>query len=193
MLERTLTAEPSDEESRMEILGAPEVRQYLKSLFFYELRAPTGKEMALLDLTEAAMANLEQALAYLPGERRPREDQRPEIAFAIATRFWELMSTRLDAKVDEHMEGMLREFVKKFGFKKREALELVAEVALSLTQFMEEVCAVCAVSCFEHPTADTSEVFFSPHHPMAVNDDNLHEEEEQLELDDLWSQPKGED
>jgi hypothetical protein len=187
MLERTLTADLSEEEPVMEMLGAPEIRQYLKSLFFSELHAPTGKEMALLDLTEVAMVNLDQALACLTGERRPREDQKPEIAFAIANRYWELLSGRREVRVDEHMEGTLKEFVKKYGFKKREALELVAEIAFSLAQFTEEVCSVCEVDCFERPTADTSEVFFSPHHPMALYDDCDAEEQEQLEMDELWS------
>jgi hypothetical protein len=186
MLERSLAAEPEEESLETEMIGTPGVRQYLKSLFFNELVSPTGKELALLDLTEVAIASLERALAVLPGERRPREDRRSEIAFAIANESWKLFSSRRKVDIDRQMDLIVKEFVKKYGFKKRESLELIAIVVYALTQFAEEICSECPFDCYANPTADMSAPFFSPHHPMAsfleAGDD-----QEQLELDELWS------
>jgi hypothetical protein len=186
MLERSLTVEPEEETLEAEAIGTPEIRQYLKSIFFDKLNAPTGKDLAILDLTEVAMSSLEHALSVLPGERRPREDRRSEIAYTVANECFALFSNRNRADIEKHMDAIVKEFIKKFAFKKREALDLVAILVYALTQFVENICSECALDCFSHPTSDMSADFFSPHHPMATflgeDDDN-----EQLELDDLWS------
>lgn len=187
MLERTAATDLYDEAAEMLGYGTPEVRQFLKSQFFQTLKKPTAKDLALLDFTEAALSCLDAALALLPGERRPRDEHHPEIAFAIAGGHLDAIISANEATLDKSIQAMLKDLRKKYSLGKREGLEISSFIVQQLIRFIDEVCSGCSVNCFKHPNADVSEIFFSPRHPVEYSQRHARREE-QLELDDLWTE-----
>ncbi len=175
MLERTLQSaahwDELQEDEEEEILGSPEVRQYLKSRFFRDLRSPRARDLALLDFVEVALLGLESALTLVPGERRPRDVDKPEIAFAVGQSFRDLVFEARRPSVEAHMPRMAEQLAQVCRMKPKERSAVVAKAVWELEAFVGEVCSCCPVACADNPDSDVADVFFSPHHPLALLSD----------------------
>jgi hypothetical protein len=73
-LTRELAAELGDDIPDLfkAVTGRPARRQHLKARFFTDIEEPRGRDLLLLDLTEAVTLGLQRALSLLPGDVRPR-------------------------------------------------------------------------------------------------------------------------
>jgi hypothetical protein len=166
MLERTLQTARQEPDDEVKVFGAPAVRQFLKSLFFQDLKCPRGSHLALLDFTEVALTCLDDALAAVPGERRPRDESKARMAFSIARCYRNLVRDERGRSVDSHMRSMANSLSRVCRLTRKECLEVGAVVAFELNLFVDEVCSKCPVSCLDSPRAHMAEVFFSPYHPV---------------------------
>jgi hypothetical protein len=154
-----------DEPPPSEPLGEPTRRQFLKSRFFLEVAQPKGRDLALLDLTEAALLGLERALDTVPGEARPREDVVQEMAFEIAGLFRDyvvLTSHSPPSLLSERMAAILASASE---LPKEECHRLALMLLAALVAFVDEVCGDCKVRCLHRPRAAVAAEFFSPMHP----------------------------
>jgi hypothetical protein len=156
-----LSSEPPDGEP----LGEPTRRQYLKSRFFLELAEPKGRDLALLDLTEAALLGLERALDTVPGEARPREDVVQEIAYEIAELFRDYVVLTRHSPPSLLSERMAAILADASELPKDECHRLALMLLAALVSFVDEVCGDCKVRCLNRPRAAVAAEFFSPMHP----------------------------
>ena len=166
MLEQSLS--PPDEclLSDMGSYGDAVLRQHLKALFFQNVEAPTGKDLARLDLTEAALVSLDSIFDSLPGECRPREEERYATAFALGKTFADFMMSAKRNPIEQlarRMTGALRTS-SRLSWEQRQ--QVVLMVLPLLGSYLDEVCAICPVGCLEDPQAKVDDEFFSPCHPV---------------------------
>ncbi len=166
MLEQSLA--PPDEcmLSDMGSYGDAVLRQHLKALFFQNVDAPTSKDLACLDLTEAALVSLDSIFDSLPGECRPREDERYATAFALGKTFADFMMSAKRNPIEQlarRMTGALRSS-SRLSWEQRQ--QVVLMVLPLLGSYLDEVCAICPVGCLEDPQAKVDDEFFSPCHPV---------------------------
>jgi hypothetical protein len=166
-------------------LGDEALRHRIKAELFADVREPTGRELARLDLTEAAWLLLDAMLVSLPGERRPREDDHLEIAHRLATAVAEELlgrSKRAAAKGRLAAVERLREVT---GLPTVEADAFAEEALRALHGFVQGVCARCPVGCLRRPASDYSDVFFRDAHPAFGEDEG----DAEVTLDDLHESP----
>ncbi len=166
MLEQSLS--PPDEcmLSDMGSYGDAVLRQHLKALFFQNVNVPRGKDLARLDLTEAALVSLDGIFDSLPGECRPREDERYATAFALGKTFVDFMMSGKQNPIEQlarRMTGALRKS-SRLSWEQRQHVVLM--VLPLLGSYLEEVCAICPVGCLQDPQAKVEDQFFSPNHPV---------------------------
>jgi hypothetical protein len=149
-------------------LADPTARQHLKALFFRDVQVPTGRHLARLDMTEAAFLSLDQAFDTLPGDRRPREDDRNTAAHAIGCEFADFVIA--GAKGPQPIEPLAERVVELLELHceltEDEAEQVTPIVLTTLGSFVSTVCAHCPVSCLVQPDTELSEPFFRPLHPM---------------------------
>jgi len=147
------------------LLGDPLRRQYIKSRFFVEIEAPHGRDLALLDFTEAALLSLERAVGLLPGDMRPREEQVQQAAHALAVLFRDYIlhkEPRDAAVLSERMTTVLSAMCRPH----KAPAELLARSVLSaLVAFVDEVCGSCQIACLHRPRAFVGPSFFATAHP----------------------------
>src|SRR5262249_4486833 len=132
-------------------------------LFFDNVRKPNARDLARLDLTEAALASLEPVLATLPGERRPREDERLKAAFEIGKAFADYVTS--EGPVDAMIGRTVAAIGDCLRLTKEERRAIVVPVVAQLVGFVEEVCSLCPVGCLDNPKRDVAQAFFSLNHP----------------------------
>ena len=148
-----------------EPLGEPTRRQYLKSRFFLELAEPKGRDLALLDLTEAALLGLERALDTVPGEARPREDAVQDAAYEIAELFRDYVVLTRHSPPSLLSERMAAILASVSDLPPDECHRLALMLLAALVSFVDEVCGDCKVRCLNNPRAAVAAEFFSPMHP----------------------------
>jgi len=162
MLERGLRwLDETEAEPEPMSFGDPGLRQRLKATFFADVRAPKGRDLARLDLTEAAYVALDDAVLDLPGHRRPRDEQLMEMAFAVGRAF---VADLLSEKPDRQ-ERLLRALTRASRLERAECQQLLAFVLPALLAFVEGVCNLCPVGCLKKPRRSVANAFFSPEHP----------------------------
>ncbi len=144
--------------------GDVELRRALRSRFFPTLKWPKGRHMALLDLTEATYSGLLEALRYLPGERRPRDEDHYAIAFQIAKTFVSMLLNV--SKTAQEMGKLEKRLAKMARFSTEEIGQILTTILPKLTSFVEDVCSVCEVDCLSRPNTKMTEAFFSDDHPV---------------------------
>jgi len=166
MLERSCEMVQKREEKDISVFGSPEIRQALKSRFFKNLKSPKGKHMALLDFTEVVLSSMDNLLSQVPGERRPRDEEKPIIAYTISKFFLDFVTEDTDRSLDEHVLAMARSLRRRCRLTGEECYEIGFAVTLELISFMEEVCSQCPGSCTTRPRSNAADIFFSPHHPV---------------------------
>jgi stage V sporulation protein SpoVS len=165
MLDRTVVNLSALPAAPVGIVGDPETRQRIRLEVFLDVDRPKGRDLAVLDLAEAALVALIHGVDALPGSHRPREEDLLRAAADLATLFtrWAL-SRRGQAPevVAADMEKVLARFPMVTAGDRG---ILVARVLAALGSFVTEVCEKCRVSCLTRPRADVADAFFSPEHP----------------------------
>ena len=171
MLEHSARMIDSPRETLVVALADPTARQHIKALFFREVLDPTGRDLAHLDMTEAAFLCLDQAFELLPGERRPREDDRNEASYVIGRVFADFVIRGAEAPqpVGPLADEITALLVSTCDLTPEEAHRVAPLVMANLGGFVSTVCASCPVSCLVRPDAEMADVFFEPSHPMAPN------------------------
>ena len=166
MLEHSLDAGEEPGMDGMGSYGDAVLRQHLKALFFQKVSVPRGRDLARLDLTEAALVSLDAIFDSLPGESRPREDERYSTAFALGKTFADFMLSGQDKPVEYLARRMTSAIRKSSRLDWDQRHQVVAMILPLLGSFLEEVCGQCPVSCLERPKSKVEDIFFSPTHPM---------------------------
>ena len=165
MLERT--AEMLRESSgKLGWFGDPDERQHFKSLYFADIEAPSGRDLALLDLTEAAASALDAAFVVVPGHRRPTKEERDAAAHELGGVFAACVLWSRRRKQKQMVTRMDRSLADLCRLSERERQETLMMVIPSLFAFVEQICSVCPVDCQKRPEQDVSHIFFSPAHPV---------------------------
>ncbi|MCU0664599.1 MAG: hypothetical protein MUC50_20020 [Myxococcota bacterium] len=149
--------------------GDPDERQHLKARFFQSATTPSGRELAVLDFTEACTAALQRAFELLPGENRPRDDAREQSAFDIATLFVRYLLDEPTPGPDEAMQELSRALGKSTRLTATQRHKVLLQVVPALYAFVEDICSHCLVDCLSRPQADASEVFFASDHPLVFD------------------------
>lgn len=173
LLERSVTVARSSLASEGEapepgpgvLLGDPLRRQYIKSRFFVEIEAPHGRDLALLDFTEAALLSLERAVGMLPGDMRPREEEVQQAAHSLAVLFRDYIlhkEPREAVVLSERMTTVLAAMCRPH---KAPAEVLARAVLAALVAFVDEVCGTCKIACLHRPRAFVGPSFFATGHP----------------------------
>ncbi len=165
MLDRSVAVLRAQGGERTGVVGDPDSRDRIRVQLFHEVNDPKGRDLAALDLTEAALVALTGALESLPGSHRPREDDLLQAAFALGTLFARWVVARRQTRP----EALLVEMTKALEVAKTldpdERADLVSVVLPALAAFVGEVCEQCPVSCLTRPKADVADAFFAAEHP----------------------------
>lgn len=155
----------ASEEPNHDPLGEPTRRQFLKSRFFLDVAAPKGRDLALLDFTEAALLAFERALETIPGDARPREDVMQEVAHGMARLFRDYVLLSRNSPPLLLGERMAELIAAASHLPPEECHRLSLMLLAALVSFVDEVCGDCPVRCISRPRADVAAAFFSPMHP----------------------------
>jgi hypothetical protein len=150
--------------------GDPTERQHLKRLFFQQVQAPTGRDLAVLDMTEAASAALASVFDQLSPEHRPREDERDLAAYSIGRIF----ADHLIEQRNPNPETVVRDLSKALSSACRltpsERHQVLMGVVPILYAFVEDICSTCKVNCLASPAKSFGNVFFQPEHPATLEE-----------------------
>jgi hypothetical protein len=167
MLEQSLKPVDLGDQEESEIcFGDTVLRQHLKALFFQNVNVPKGKDLARLDLTEAALVSLDSIFDSLPGESRPREEERYSSAFTIGKMFADHLLAGADRPMEQLASRMTAALRKTSRLSSAERQRVVLMILPALGGYVEQVCASCTVGCFDRPRSRMADVFFSPGHPV---------------------------
>ena len=165
MLERSAEKVRAATAKRVGVVGDPEARQRIRMELFVDVNDPKGKDLAALDLTEAALFSLTDAIEALPGSHRPREDDLLQAAGAVATLFVRWVISRRQRAADALVGDMEKALEPVTDLSAVERSALVAQVLPAMATFVGEVCEHCPVACLTRPRADAAEAFFAEKHP----------------------------
>ncbi len=165
MLERSVEVLRTQVGNRTGVVGDPEARHRIRVQLFLDVNDPKGKDLAALDLTEAALFALTDALEALPGSRRPREDDVLHAAGALATLFVGRVLSRRRMQPETLVADMENALAGVTALGPQERSAAVAHVLPALATFIGEVCEQCPVACLTRPKADAADAFFSEKHP----------------------------
>jgi hypothetical protein len=147
--------------------GDPSARQHFKMLFFQDLKSPTGRDLAHLDMTEAAANALCGAFDMLPGDRRPRDEEVDSAAFALGKLFADHIMSGGTRRPEQTVPKMSRALSRACRLTESERHCVLMTVVPSLWAFVEDVCGRCPVRCLERPDSEMSNFFFTPEHPLS--------------------------
>ncbi len=146
-------------------IGDEALRHRLKAELFSDVRHPSARELARLDLTEAAWVLLDVMLGSLPGERRPREDDH----LALARRLGDaVVAHELGATPRRSEAGRaacVRHVRAATGLPEDAARDFADHALQALHGFVRGVCGRCPVACLRRPGGDYSDAFFADAHP----------------------------
>jgi len=169
LLLRSLDAVPEQARALSEIdvvkaIGDPDCREALRAELFPVLSDPRGRDLALLDLTEAAESAVAQFGASLPGHRRPRSGETVPLAASMARAFLDATGRR-ESDPGALVQGMAAAAaeVSRLDGEERETLAQVAVGAL--VTFVNAICDGCPVRCLDRPQARMKRAFFTDRHP----------------------------
>lgn len=166
-LTRELAAELGDEIPDLfkAVTGRPARRQHLKARFFAAVEEPRGRDLLLLDLTEAVTLGLQRALSLLPGDVRPRDEQQEQAAHAMAVDLRRFLLDRRRSDVKALAGRLAEELVTTCFLPSELASALALSVLLTATRFVDEVCGRCPVRCIDQPARSVGDAYFAPGHP----------------------------
>jgi len=174
MLEHTLHALGGRKRPSICDIGDSALRARLRGLFFPENRVPTGEDLAQLDYIEATILALDDLTTFLPGERRPREEDRFALGNVLGRATARAFLKGPDHDLGERLAEILEEAVEKSAgitdLGPREKAGLFASVVAETVAFMNDVCGGCSVRCFEQPKKVIRSTFYGPEHPSLRDD-----------------------
>ncbi len=154
--------------------GDPAGRQMIRQGCYPDLKHPTFRHLAVLDLTEAALAAAEPIVAQFSTERQPRLSALLPIAHVVARAWVDLV---LMAPLDpdsplakRRIDRALNAMTKNTGLRRAEAIDLWDALVVHLQDFMDQVCSACPVWCFGRPTGNAAAYFHHPAHPAFRED-----------------------
>jgi hypothetical protein len=165
MLERSVEVLRAQEGGRTGVVGDPAVRDRIRLELFQDVSDPKGRDLAVLDFTEAALAALDSAFEALPGSRRPRESDLLRAAHALATTFVRWVLSRRRARPEALLGDLTKSLGELTGLDAEERAGVVSVVLPALVTFVGEVCERCPVACLTRPKATLTDTFFAPEHP----------------------------
>ena len=150
-------------------LGDPEVRQGIKERLFAKSVAPSGRDLARLDLVELFLALFDATLAVVAPARRPDGAGRDALALRLADAVVaarEKAATGARAPLVETLASALRGEGSKLTA--GDAAALAEQLAPALVdEFLKETCAACPIDCWSKLDQDAAAPFFATHHPAA--------------------------
>ncbi|NUN15789.1 MAG: hypothetical protein HUU55_19360 [Myxococcales bacterium] len=160
--------------------GDAHLRHFLKRTFFADIEQPKGRDLARLDFTEAALASLDRAFDLLSGEKRPRDDQRNRVAFALGQIYADyLVRTKHGGNAGVDVDGvddpelvppvvamMIPPLSTICNLDFADAALVGGLVAKFLDQFCQQICMQCPVGCWKRPRSNVADAFFSSSHPV---------------------------
>jgi len=161
-------------------LGDPEVRQGIKERLFATTVAPSGRDLARLDLAELFLALFDATLAVVAPARRPDAAGRDALALRLADA---VIAARGNAAAGKRtpLVETLATALRGEGSKLTagDAAALAEQLVPALTdEFLKATCAACPIDCWSKLDADAATPFFATHHPAAEALDELAAEEE---------------
>jgi hypothetical protein len=165
MVERSADVLRATPEHRTAVVGDPEARDRIRLELFVDVNHPKGRDLAVLDFTEAALVALTDALERLPGSLRPREDDLLRTAFAMAGIFTRWMIVRRRGDPEALYAEMEKPLSQTTSLDAEARKGVVSIVLPALASFVGEVCERCPVSCLTRPKVGMAEAFFSDKHP----------------------------
>jgi hypothetical protein len=165
MLERSVEVLRAQEGGRTGVVGDPAVRDRIRLELLQDVNDPRGKDLAVLDLTEAALTALDSAFEALPGSRRPRESDLLRTAHALATIFARWVLSRRRARPETLLGDLTKSLGEHTSLDAEERAAVVSVVLPALVTFIGEVCERCPVACITRPKAALADAFFAPEHP----------------------------
>lgn len=160
--------EDFDDEENVLTLGDPKLRRYLQGMFFADEKAPTGREMALLDFTEAAYLAFDEIFESLPGDMHPRPNILPAISFEVAKIVGSTLLKKQADSTEQIIAKAARAIKKTTGLGKAHSQGIANMVISILFDFADNVCKKCRVACLFHPKKKMPEVFFGAGHPSIL-------------------------
>jgi hypothetical protein len=188
ILERAFGREAiSSEQASTEPLCDHAIRNVLRSRAFADIETPKGKDVAMLDFTEAAYASLRQSvdasptesslLNGVPGGRRARsrsaasaerldDSERIALARDLAEAFvQESVGRKKPADMNRIARRMRAAVVRCCHADEAQAEAVAVLVLAAFASFLRDVCSRCPVRCIEKARVNHREAFFSPDHP----------------------------
>jgi hypothetical protein len=165
MLERSIQKLHAHAATKVGVVGDPDARQRIRMGLFLDVNDPKGRDLAALDLTEAALFAVTDAIEALPGSRRPREDDVLHASGAVANLFVRWVLSRRQRAPDALVGDMEKAVEPLAALTAAERSALVAKVLPAMATFVAEVCERCPVACLTHPKADAAAAFFAETHP----------------------------
>lgn len=163
MLEKTLALPDSADD---DMLAGPAIghdeglRRRLKTLYFADVKRPTGRDLARLDFTEVAYAALSHAYTTFPSERRPPDEVLLETAAALGPA---LATMIIDQQMgDANLKALFDASPGLTDAEKQTLMSLPFQLALG---FAEDVCEQCPVRCIDKPKGSFAKAFDDARHP----------------------------
>lgn len=144
-------------------LGNDSLRAFIRRRFYPELKRPTGRHLAELDITEVVYLTLQNGFDDLPAEKRPSEE-------TILTLSHRLARSAVSALVKgdglpSKRNAFIREIRSKTELSAQEAETLLVQVTGDVQTFVDDICADCFEACFDLPRKGKASAFFARVHP----------------------------
>ncbi len=147
---------------------ALEQRDQLRRCCFAGLKSPKRQDLAYLDHVEVAFRTLDHSINLIAGDRRPRNDDLYDIAYAAAQVHVEhrCKQTGSGEGIEQHIIRVVQDKNTLSALSTEEARIIAGPIIDAMQEFSEQQCGHCLLDCLSHPQADAAQPFYSPQHPF---------------------------
>ncbi len=142
-------------------------RSQARAAFFAEVAKPTGRDLARLDLTAAALDVLDAVFATLPQPQRPSREAQARLALDSAAAFVESVHSPGKPEPRRLAVRLARMFTAQ-GVAEEQGKELGEALLDGLVCFTEQYCFVCPAACLTRPEQQMEPDFFADEHPAGI-------------------------
>jgi len=143
-------------------------RASTREAFFADVKNPTGKDLARLDLTAAALDVLDSLLEALPAEQRFTKDAQARLAMDSAAAFVESVHSPGKPEPRKLAVRMARLFATA-GAPEEVCGPLGKALLGGFVRFTELYCFICPVSCLTQPEKLFEEDYRADEHPAGLD------------------------
>lgn len=161
-------------------VGDPEFRQSLKERAFKAVTAPTGRDLARLDLAELFLLLLDETLQVVAPARRPRRDEHDALAVRLADAVIAVRTAPRDGErrsIEEALAAALMGAGSRL--KAGDAAVLAEQLAPAVNEeFLKQACSGCPIACWNDLSASAAPAFFATLHPASERLDRFAAEQE---------------